>query len=156
MQITRASLSSPKLREAYGTIERLKHRAKSVAKKGEHAMGKVLEMGETAGTAFALGLLNGYHGPVTVAKVPLEVLLAAGCSLGGFLGLAGKHSDHLNAIGNGALSAFAVVKGVQIGAEMKQKHAAAPAGASTATKGNRLTPDEVRAQVERAAAANQG
>lgn len=150
IQIHRGNVSSWKKLAERG--ERAIAHAQRLRKHGEHVMEKVLRTAETSGTAFGLGLLNGYHGPITVAKVPLELLLAAGFELGGYLGLAGKHSDHLNSIGDGALSTFAVIKGVQIGSEMKAKHSGG--GQISATKGTSLPdPQAMRTMVEQAVAA---
>lgn len=148
MQITKAELH--KLPSRYAS---LKSKLTNVRKEGEKVVEKVLRTAETSGTAFGLGLINGYHGPVTVAKVPLELLLAGLFEIGGYLGLAGKHSDHLNNIGDGALSAFAVVKGVQIGAEIKAKHTGT--STTTTTKGI-AAPDAnaIRAMVEQSVAEN--
>lgn len=152
IQIHRGNVSSWKKLAERG--ERAIAHAQRLRKHGEHVMEKVLRTAETSGTAFGLGLLNGYHGPITVAKVPLELLLAAGFELGGYLGLAGKHSDHLNSIGDGALSTFAVIKGVQIGSEMKAKHSGG--GQATTTKGvSGPSRDEMRAMIDAAVAAKQ-
>lgn len=134
---------------ALGTLKR-------VRKEGEHVVEKVLRTGETTGMALGLGFVNGYHGPITLAKIPLELLLAGALELGGYLGLAGKHSDHLNNLGDGALASWATVKGVQIGAEMKAKHAAgalAGGGQPQMTQGS-ASPEAIRAMVEQAVAAN--
>lgn len=151
IQVSRASLAKVETR-----LDRALNRLRTVKKEGEAVMEKMLATAETSGMAFGLGILNGYHGPITVAKVPLEVLLAGTLSLGGYFGLAGKHSDHLNHLGNGALAAWSVVKGVQIGAELKAKQSGQAASQPSATKGTALSADDVRAliaeQVARAAA----
>lgn len=144
------TVSKASLVKAETRAQRALNALKTVRKEGEHVVEKVLRTAETSGTAFALGMVNGYHGPITIAKMPLELLLAGGLELAGYFGLAGKHSDHLNNIGDGALSAFAVVKGVQLGAELKAKHTgqlAGGGGAATATKGNALSREEIAAKV---------
>lgn len=148
IQVSKASLV-----RAEGRIHSLSNKLKSVRKEGEHVVEKVLRTAETSGTAFALGMVNGYHGPVTIAKMPLELLLAGGFELAGYFGLAGKHSDHLNNIGDGALSAYAVVKGVQIGAELKAKHSGGAAAQLTASKGASMSAEDVRQLIREAAAA---
>lgn len=155
IQVSRASLQKVETR-----LDRALNRLKSVKKEGEHVMEKVLRTGETSGMAFGLGLLNGYHGPISVGPVPLEVLLAGGLSLGGYFGLAGKHSDHLNNLGDGALAAWSVVKGVQIGAELKAKHAAgATTTASnqvTSSSGVQMSGDQIRQLIAEQVAAARG
>lgn len=147
-------VSKAKLEKAESRASRALSALKTVRKEGEHVVEKVLRTAETSGMAFGLGMINGYHGPITVAKMPLELLLAGGLELAGYFGLAGKHSDHLNNLGDGALAAFAVVKGVQVGAELKAKHTGAlPAGgAATTTKGVSLSPEEIKAKVAEAVA----
>lgn len=151
IQVSRASLQKVESR-----LDRALARLKTVKKEGEHVMEKVLRTGETSGMAFGLGLLNGYHGPVSIGPVPLEIILAGGLSLGGYFGLAGKHSDHLNNLGDGALAAWSVVKGVQIGAELKAKAAGGSASAAqqvTSTQGVQMSADQVRALIQEGIAA---
>lgn len=154
IQVSKQNIGA--LRKLAERGERAMATVKKVKKEAEHVMEKVLRTGETTATSFGFGLLNGYHGPVTVAKIPLELVVAGVTELGGYIGLAGKHSDHLNNIGDGALSAFAVIKGVQIGAEMKAKHAAgSAAGQITTAKGHAaLSQAEIRANIDAAVAAN--
>lgn len=148
IQVSKASLV-----KAQGRIEALHNKVKNIRKEGEHIVEKVLRTGETAGMAFGLGALNGYHGPITVMKMPLELLLAGCLELGGYLGLAGKHSDHLNNLGDGALSAYAVVKGVQIGAELKAKHSGASAPSQiSSSKGSAMSAEDIRETVRQAMA----
>lgn len=151
--ITKQNVGVGTLRKLAERGERAMTTLKNVRKQGEHVVEKVMRTAETSVTGFGLGLLNGYHGPVTVAKIPLELLLAGGLELAGYLGLGGKHSDHLNNIGDGALTTFGVIKGVQIGTEIKAKHLAS-GGQPTAASGSRMSDAEIRAQIEAAAAAN--
>lgn len=144
------TVSKASLVKAESKAARAYNALKNFRKEGEHVAEKVIRTGETSAMAFGLGMLNGYHGPITVAKMPLELLLAGGLELAGYFGLAGKHSDHLNNLGDGALAAFAVVKGVQVGAELKAKHTSGSGGAATATKGVKLSEEEIRAKVKEA------
>lgn len=149
IQVSRASLQKVESR-----LDRALARLKTVKKEGEQVVEKMLRTGETSGMAFGLGLLNGYHGPVSIGPVPLEIILAGGLSLGGYFGLAGKHSDHLNNLGDGALAAWSVVKGVQIGAELKAKAAGGGnANQITSTQGTQMSAEQVRALIQEGIAA---
>jgi len=136
IQVSRASLH-----KAQGRLESLQNTLKRVRKEAEHTMEKVLRTAETGGMAFGLGVLNGKSGATEVMGMPVELILGAGLNLAGYLGVAGKHSDHLNNLGDGALAAYLTVLGVQVGADWKKREL----GGGAATKGSRLTPDEIAA-----------
>ncbi len=80
--------------------------------------------------------------------VPLE--LGAGIALNvlSYMGAAGKMSDHVGNIGDGALASFATMEGVKIGLQWQQKSGGAlPGGAApglpAGNAGVGLTPAEV-------------
>lgn len=133
-------VSKASLTKAHERATSLQKRLSTVKKQAEHTVEKVLRTAETGGMAFGLGVLNGRSGSTEVMGMPLELLLGAGLNVAGYLGLAGKHSDHLNNLGDGALAAYLTVLGVQVGAEMKSK-------AATTTKGTGLTEEEIAAAV---------
>jgi hypothetical protein len=60
-----------------------------------------------------------------VGPVPADMGFAIGAHVVALLGVGGKMETHLRALGDGALAAFAVRSGVELGAKK-----AAPAGAS--------------------------
>ena len=139
LQISKASLV--KAHERAGSLQK---RLQSVKKQAEHTVEKVLRTAETGGMAFGFGLMNGRYGSTEVMGMPVELLTGAALNIAGYLGLAGKHSDHLNNLGDGALAAYLTILGAQTGANMKAKALAAPA---TTTKGAELTPAEIAAAV---------
>jgi len=133
LQVSKASLT-----RAHERLGSLQKRLQTVRKAAEHTTEKFLRNAETGGAAFALGVMQGKTGGVELMGMPLELWLGAGLNLAGYFGIAGKHSDHLNALGDGALAAYLTVMGVKVGAEWKAK-SAAPAVA----KGARLTREEI-------------
>lgn len=139
IQISKASLH-----RAEGRIASLSNTIKKVRKEAEHTVEKVLRTAETGGMAFGLGVLNGKHGSTEVMGMPIELLLGAGLNIAGYLGAAGKHSDHLNNLGDGALAAYLTVLGVQVGTQWKQK---SQGQLPAAAKGNGLTAEEIAAAV---------
>lgn len=135
LQISKASLV-----KAHSRAESFQKRLATVRKQAEHTVEKVLRTAETGGMAFGLGFANGRYGTTEVMGMPIELLLGAGLNIAGYLGVAGKHSDHLNNLGDGALAAYGTILGVQVGTEMKAKAALGP---GTTSKGTSLTPEEI-------------
>ncbi len=105
-----------KMKQRY---EGLMKRADGVRHKGESTVEHLVSSAEVSGSAFALGVVQGKYGPVSVVGVPLDLTVAAGLHLAGFLGLAGKSSSHLHAFGDGALASFFFTLGRGTGAKWK-------------------------------------
>jgi hypothetical protein len=141
IQISKASLT-----RAHERATSLQNRLSKVRKQAEHTVEKVLRTAETGGMAFGLGFVNGRYGSTEVMGMPIELLIGASLNVAGYLGLAGKHSDHLNNLGDGALAAYGTVLGVQVGTQMKQKAQGQLAPGKTGGSG--LTADEIREAVE--------
>ncbi len=129
--------------EAQKRLETLKNRIEKVKASTEKVVEKVVRTAEVGGTAFAMGVITGKlgHDPEAFG-VPLT--LGAGIALNvlGYMGAAGKMSDHVGNIGDGCLAAFGVFEGVQVGAAWAAK-SAAPAQIPASTKGVGLTPEEI-------------
>jgi len=140
-------LSPKEMKTAGARLQSLKNRIEKIKTHTEKVTEKVIRTATVGGTAFGVGLLNGKTGGVEVMGVPLE--LGAGLALNvlGYMGAAGKMSDHLGNIGDGALASFAAMEGVKVGMQWAQKSAGGGAlsGGSTPTltKGVSLTPEEV-------------
>lgn len=135
LQISKASLV-----KAHDRAQSLQKRLANVRKQAEHTVEKVLRTAETGGMAFGLGFANGRYGSTEIMGMPIELLLGAGLNIAGYLGIAGKHSDHLNALGDGALAAYGTILGVQVGSELRTK---AGLPAPTKTSGSGLTAEEI-------------
>lgn len=105
-----------KLKSRY---ESLAKRADGVRHKTESAVEHLVSSAEVSGSAFALGVVQGKYGPVSVVGIPLDLTVAAGLHLAGFLGLAGKASPHLHSFGDGALASFFFTLGRGTGAKWK-------------------------------------
>jgi len=94
-------------------VDKIKHHAEEITEK----FVRTLEVGAAA---FGAGVLQG-HGGVSVMGVPADLGAAFGLNLLGYLGAAGKHSGHLNNLGDGFMAGFLVQKGQKVGAEWKAK-----------------------------------
>jgi len=116
----------------------LMKRADGIRKRGESTVEHLVSSAEVSGSAFALGLVQGRYGPVSVAGVPVDLAAAAGLHLAGFLGLAGRSSAHLHAFGDGALASFFFTLGRGTGAKWK-------AGAPAVKGDERLTDADLAA-----------
>lgn len=148
MQLTKTDM-----KKAAHRLDALKSRVANIRKQAERTTEKALATAEVTGSAFAMGLIQGRTGGIEVMGVPIELGLGVGLTIGGFLGMAGKHSDHLNNVANGCLAAYATTMGRGVGAAWKDKAlAAGSASPGTKTSGVTLTPEEIAASVAAAAA----
>lgn len=132
MQISKAQAQA-----ALSRFEAMKSRLANVQKQAEKATEKFVATMETTGAAFICGLVQGRTGGgVELAGVPGELIAGGLLSVGSYLGVAGKHSDHLANLGNGCLAAYATTMGRGVGATWAEK----------AAKGE---PEQVEAQGSR-------
>jgi hypothetical protein len=123
--------------------ERLQSLQNRIAKFKDHAAKtteKVVRTVEVGVAALGVGVLQGRSGSIEIMGVPAELGLGLGLNLLGYFGAAGKHSDHLNNFGDGALAAYLVTVGKGVGTAMKAK-----SGQAAVTKGAHLTPAEIAA-----------
>jgi hypothetical protein len=153
-----SNLSIRDMKKAATRYETLKTKVASIKKKAEHVTEKFVRTVEVSGAAFAMGVANGRSNDpegVNVAGVPVD--LGAGISLQilGYLGAAGKHSDHLNNIGDGCLAHYAAVLGRGVGVTWKEKGTlgGGAQGALGARASGGLSPAELQAAAAMAAAA---
>lgn len=161
--LARQNISKSELKAMPGRLQSLKNRIEKIKTQTEKVTEKLVRTAEVGGTAFAVGILNGktIRG-VEVVGVPLELAAGVALNILSYMGAAGKMSDHLGNIGDGALAAFGTMEGVKIGLEWRKKSegGASPAKAEPAepakelpapTKGVTLTPEEVAHAAEMAA-----
>lgn len=146
MQITKADA-----KHAVARLENIKRRISSIKERAEETTEKLVRTAEVGGAAFGAGLIQGRTGGVEVFGVPLELGLGLGLNAFAHLGGAGKASSHLHNVGDGFLAAYLTTLGRGVGSTWKDKTAGgqqqvtAPQAAQiqAATKGVRLTPEEI-------------
>lgn len=154
------SITKAHAKEAINRYESLKRRVAGMREDATRVTKHVVRTAEVGGTAFAIGLVQGRTDGVEVFGMPLELLLGGGFTMFSLLGGAGEYSDHLAAVGDGAIAAYATTLGRGVGVTMRQKALAPQAdqksvpaqgnqgamgagAAGVATKGVSLTPEEV-------------
>jgi len=138
-------------RDAQHAVHRLQsiqRRIASIKERAEETTARIVTTAETAGAAFAMGVLQGRTGGVEVFGVPVELGLGLGLNAFALLGGAGKHSEHLASVGNGCLAAYAATLGRGVGATWKDKekglHATATRGlGGPRVAGVNMTPAEM-------------
>lgn len=141
-------------------VGRLAQRAEGLHKRlqrfkaqGEKSMEKVVRTVEIGTAALGFGMVQGRYGSMEIVGVPVELAAGVTLNLLGHFGLAGKHSDHLNNFGDGALAAYLTTVGKGVGTAMKLKSLgggapAAPGQIQAPAKGSsELTPAEIAAAV---------
>lgn len=142
-----SNLSVRDMKKAATRYEQLKNKVAGIRKKAEHVTEKFVRTVEVSGAAFAMGVANGRSNDpegVNVAGVPVDLGAGVALEILGYLGAAGKHSDHLNNLGDGCLAHYAAVLGRGVGVTWKDKGIQG-ALQSAKTSGVRLTPEEMQA-----------
>lgn len=154
------SLSKKQLTQAHDRLQGMRNRIARVKQEAEATTEKVVRTAEVGGSAFAFGVLSGRTDGIELLGVPLELAAGIALNLGGYFGVAGKMSDHLNNIGDGALAAYLVTMGHGIGAEWrikekgeKKKVSISSGGMRTSIGAGGLTPDEIAQAVAEGAMA---
>lgn len=153
------SVTKAHAKEAINRYESLKRRVAGMREEATKVTKHVVRTAEVGGTAFAIGLVQGRTDGVEVFGLPLELLVGGGFTVFSLLGGAGEYSDHLAAVGDGAIAAYATTLGRGVGVTMRQKAlagggnqsppplaaggSAGAVGAGVTTKGVTLTPEEV-------------
>ncbi len=106
-------------------LARAKAQVANIKEKAEETMQTAKCAVETVGTAFGFGYLRGRMtdpaDPESFSVMGVEPDLLAGVALHavGFLGGFGKYSEDAHNVANGALSSYAVTKGVEIGVDAR-------------------------------------
>lgn len=146
------SLNKNDIKTLQGRAASISKRIEKVKAHTEKITEKIVRTAEVAGTAFAVGIMYGktydeatQRTGIEVMGVPLELGGGLALNVLGYMGAAGKMSDHLGNIGDGMLAAFAVKEGTGIGDDWRKKSLAAGGGSGTpaTAKGSSLTPEEV-------------
>ena len=117
--------------QAMHRLESIKRRIAGIRERAQETTEKLIGTAETAGAAFAAGVIQGKTGGVELFGVPLELGLGLGLNAFAFLGGAGRASDHLHNVGNGFLAAYATTMGRGVGATWGKGKGALGAGASS-------------------------
>lgn len=133
-------IGASQLAKMRNQAESLMKRSQGIRAKAEGAVQSVVRTAEVGAAAFAMGALNGRYGGVEVAGVPADLGGALALHALGFLGVAGRSSSHLHALGDGLLASYAVTLGKGVGVNMRDK---ALKGGS-AVRGAKLTDAELR------------
>jgi len=107
-------------------------RARDVAKKAdmEGMVGQAVQSLEIGSAALGLGYLSGRYGAIGIGPVPADLAAALTLHLGGYLGVAGKYSEHLHNFGDGAWSSYLVKMGAGLGTNARLKSGQSPFTAS--------------------------
>lgn len=119
-----SNLSVRDMKKAATRYEQLKGKIAGIKKKTEHVVEKFVRTTEVSGAAFAMGIANGRSNDpegVSIGGVPIDLGAGLALEVLGYLGAAGKHSDHLNNLGDGCLAHYAAIMGRGVGTTWKEK-----------------------------------
>jgi len=115
------NLTKRDVARAMRSIDSMKSRYRNAIAKTEETMEKVVSGVEAAGSSFLFGVLQGRfadRGGLGIVGVPIELASAGALYLAAALGIGGRMSEHMYALGQGALSAFATTMGRGVGVKM--------------------------------------
>ncbi len=86
----------------------LRARLDAVKERLEGATTKLVRSVEVGAAAVAGGIIQGKAGPkgATVMKIPVDLGAGLALNVAGYFNAAGKHSDHLNNLGDGFLASY--------------------------------------------------
>lgn len=143
-----SNLSVRDMKKAASRYEQLKGKIAGIKKKAEHVTEKFVRSVEVTGASFAMGVANGRSNDpegVNVAGVPVDLGAGLALTVLGYMGAAGKHSDHLNNLGDGCLAHYGAVLGRGVGVTWKEKSLGGGAQGALKSSGTRLTPEEMHA-----------
>lgn len=140
MRVGKASLKKLESRLASA-----RSRMKNLKKKSEKVTENIVHTAEISTAAFAMGFTQGRFGGIEFFGVPMELALGSGLNLAAWMGLGGKHSSHLNNIGNGCLAAYMTTLGRGVGQSTGGGVSGLPSGArgSLNARSDQLTEDEL-------------
>lgn len=137
-----------------GQVQSLQKRIGRFKEDAEKMTEKFVRTTEIGVAALGVGILQGRTGGIEVMGIPAELGIGVGLNMLGYFGAAGKHSDHLNNLGDGALAGYLATVGRGLGAEWKAKSTGGMAPAAVTSKGEgQLSRGEVDAIVRDAVAA---
>lgn len=139
-------VSKAHLTKAQERINSLQNRIAKFRDHAEKTTEKVVRSVEVGASALTVGIIQGRVGSVEVMGVPFELGAGVALNLLGYFGAAGKFSDHLCNLGDGALASYLTTVGKGVGTAMKVKSlgGGSPAQVNAPAKGRLdLTPDEV-------------
>ena len=151
----KASLA--KLHTLQRNLETAKKRMMKIREVADDKVQHLVSASETAGAAFALGVIGGKYGTdADIGGIPIALSTALLLHAAGLFGIGGDMASHLHAFGNGALAAAAADFGGQVGRGTKNglsitqalKAAAQPGGGSltaSTVSGQRLSDAELAA-----------
>lgn len=161
-------VSKAELTRGAKLAQNLKSRLGKMKEHGEHVAEKAIRTVEMGSVAFGLGLMHGRTAKpdgtsgIEIVGMPIDLVLGAGLNLAGYFGLGGKHSDHLNNLGDGALAVYLANMGMTVGVKMaakagspQQQQVSAPApqqqlAPATGTTTSGLSQAEVREAINAA------
>lgn len=144
--------SMTSLKKAASRYEQLKGKIAGIRKKAEHVTEKAVRTVEVSAAAFTMGVANGRSTDpegLNVGGVPVDLGAGLALQILGYVGAAGKHSDHLNNLGDGCLAHYAAVMGRGVGATWKEK---ALTGGQKQVAASGLNPYDLAVAAQQAAA----
>lgn len=112
-------------REQFETMQKRVETAKAAVgrarERTEEIVATVVRTGEVTGAAAMCGLINGRTGGLEVLGAPVDLASGLGLHVLGLLGGAGRYSEHVHSIADGALASYATTLGTSVGARMRRE-----------------------------------
>jgi hypothetical protein len=137
-------INLPTLAVARDKVKRITENMQKMQKENEGAISKGFQIVEINGAAFGWGVANarwgGENAEITIAGLPVDLLVGATLHGVAFFGGFGKHADHMHNFANGTLAGAAYRSGVQMGLKSVEEKRHAAGAALPAPPGWALPP----------------
>lgn len=96
-------------------------RVRSVKEKANEVTESLVTSMVAGGSAFAIGVADGKTGGMDLKGIPVPLLLGGLAHTAAFMGVGGKSSHLLHAVGDGALCAFGYAQGRSVGIDWSKR-----------------------------------
>lgn len=125
-----ANISKAMLAELHQKAERAYAAAQGAKDKANETFHAISRTMLTGGTAFAIGMSDGYFGEKRLGNVSMDGAVATAGTIAAFLGLGGRNARHVHSIANGALAVYMTKLGLGYGEQWAAKSSVDAAGAA--------------------------
>lgn len=105
--------------------------AKNIREQSKEQVAQVVTSAEIQGAAFLMGLVDGRWQNPKILGIPAALIVGLALHTAGFAGFGGSRDADLHALGDGALAAYSVGLGNEVGTRMRTRTTTPAGGAAS-------------------------